>query len=87
MYTIASPLPKTLKFRDRVIFIEFFIAGTIVYLDVEKQDILDRLNVMKVNRIVGQEKGKLCLLTCCCYLLLKCNPRLCILYRLFEFCG
>ena len=33
-------------------------AGTIVYLDVEKQDILERLNKMKVDRIIGQEKGK-----------------------------
>ena len=29
-----------------------------MYLDVEKQDILERLNKMKVDRIIGQEKGK-----------------------------
>ena len=31
--------------------------GTVVYLDVEDGDILNRLAEMKVNRIVGQNEG------------------------------
>ena len=32
--------------------------GTVVYLDVEDNDILKRLAVMKVDRIVGQNEGQ-----------------------------
>ncbi|KAM6900581.1 threonine synthase-like 1 [Xenentodon cancila] len=32
-------------------------TGLIVYLDVDSEDILQRLGMMKVNRIVGQEAG------------------------------
>ena len=32
--------------------------GTVVYLDVEDGDILNRLAEMKVNRIVGQNEGE-----------------------------
>ena len=32
--------------------------GTVVYLDVEDGDILNRLAEMKVNRIVGQNDGE-----------------------------
>ena len=32
--------------------------GTVVYLDVEGGDILNRLAEMKVNRIVGQNEGE-----------------------------
>ena len=31
--------------------------GTVVYMDVEDGDILNRLAEMKVNRIVGQNEG------------------------------
>lgn len=31
--------------------------GTVVYLDVEDNEILNRLAAMKVNRIVGQNEG------------------------------
>ena len=31
--------------------------GIVVYLDVEDDEILNRLAVMKVNRIVGQNEG------------------------------
>lgn len=31
--------------------------GLVIYLDVDSEDILDRLGRMKVNRIVGQEEG------------------------------
>lgn len=32
-------------------------SGVVVYLDVDSEDIIDRLARMKVNRIVGQEEG------------------------------
>lgn len=32
--------------------------GLVVYLDVDSNDILKRLSDMKVDRIVGQDKGK-----------------------------
>ncbi|KAG7525594.1 threonine synthase-like 1 [Solea senegalensis] len=32
-------------------------SGLVVYLDVDSEDIMQRLNSMKVNRIVGQEGG------------------------------
>lgn len=35
----------------------WLFTGLVVYLDVQKEDILQRLNAMKVNRILGQEKG------------------------------
>ena len=32
--------------------------GIVVYLDVEDDEILNRLAAMKVNRIVGQNEGR-----------------------------
>jgi len=32
--------------------------GIVVYLDVEDEEILNRLAAMKVNRIVGQNEGR-----------------------------
>lgn len=36
---------------------QFANSGVVVFLDVKKEDIADRLEKMKVNRIVGQEDG------------------------------
>lgn len=45
--------------------------GTVVYLDVADEEILNRLAAMKVNRIVGQNEGRKVMYRVVCNLVLN----------------